>query len=126
MKQQELIYKEEAYQIVGKCMEAHNQLGGGFLEIVYKDALEIEFKAAGIFFEREKEYIVEYKGIILPHKFFADFVIMDKIILEIKAVSGIEDEHIAQTLNYLAISKNKLGLLINFGKGKLEYKRLVL
>jgi GxxExxY protein len=69
---------------------------------------------------------VNYKDIILPHKFYADFVIMDKIILEIKAYSGIADEHIAQTLNYLAVSCNKLGLLVNFGKERIEYKRLVL
>jgi len=91
-----LIYKEEAYQIIGKCMEVHNNLGAGFLEIVYKDALQLEFKRAGIPFQREVQYKVNYKGIILPHHFYADFVVFDKIILEIKALSkGFADAHSA-------------------------------
>ncbi len=122
----DLIYKEESYQIIGKCMEVHNNLGAGFLEIVYKDALEYEFKKIGIPFEREKMYEVNYKGIILPHKFYADFVVYDKIILEIKAVSGIADEFIAQAINYLKVSGNKLALIVNFGELKLNYKRVVL
>ncbi len=121
----EIIYKKESYQIIGKCMEVHNNLGPGFLEIVYKDALEYEFNQAGIPFEREVEYEVNYKDIVLPHKFFADFVVFEKIILEIKGVSGLADEHIAQTINYLKVSGNKLGLLVNFGELKLKYKRLV-
>jgi len=122
----DLIYKQESYQIIGKCMEVHNNLGAGFLEIVYKDALELEFKRAGIPYEREKKYEVNYKGIILPHKFYADFVVFDKIILEVKAVSGIADEFIAQALNYLKVSGNKLALIVNFGELKLNYKRIVL
>ncbi|MDA3904777.1 MAG: GxxExxY protein [Bacteroidales bacterium] len=121
-----LIYKEESYAIIGKCFEVHNNLGGGFLEIVYKDALEYEFRKAGIPFQREKEYMVHYKGIVLPHHFYADFVVYDKIILEIKAVSGIADEFVAQAINYLKVSENKLALLVNFGELKLNYKRLVL
>ncbi len=122
----DLIYKEEAYEIIGKCMEVHNNLGAGFLEIVYKDALEYEFKKAGITYEREKEYTVNYKGIILPHKFYADFVVFDKIILEVKAVSGIADEFVAQAINYLKVSDNKLALIVNFGELRLNYKRIVL
>ena len=106
-------------------MEVHNTLGAGFLEIVYKDALELEFKKAGIFYEREKEYSVNYKGIILPHKFYADFVVFDQIILEVKGVKTIAEEHIAQTLNYLKVSGNEVGLLVNFGELKLNYKRLI-
>ena len=121
-----LIYKEESYTIIGKCFDVHNNLGSGFLEIVYKDALEYEFKKAGIPFQREKEFVVHYKDIILPHKFYADFVIYDKIILEIKAVSGIADEFVAQSINYLKVSENRLALLVNFGELKLNYKRLVL
>ena len=120
-----LIYKEESYNLIGKCMEVHNNLGAGFLEIVYKDALEWEFKKAGIPYERKKMYEVNYKGIILPHKFYADFVICDKIILEIKAVSGITDEFIAQAINYLKVSNNQLALIVNFGELKLNYKRIV-
>ena len=121
-----LIYKEESYQIIGKCFEVHNNLGAGFLEIVYKDALEYEFRKAGIPYEREKEYIVNYKGKVLPHKFYADFVVFDKIILEIKAVSGIADEFIAQAINYLKVSDNKLALIVNFGEIQLNSKRIVL
>jgi len=90
-----LIFKEECYQIIGKCFEVHNNLGAGFSEIVYKDALEHEFLKAGFQYHREKEYTVNYKGILLPHKFYADFVVFDKIIIEIKATSGIADEFIA-------------------------------
>jgi GxxExxY protein len=122
----DLIYKDESYQIIGKCMEVHNNLGAGFLEIVYKDALELEFKKAGIPYAREKMYKVNYKGIILPHKFYADFVVFDKIILEVKGVSGIADEFVAQALNYLKVSGNKLALLVNFGELRLNYKRIVL
>jgi GxxExxY protein len=123
--EEKIIYQQESYSIIGKCMEVHNELGHGFLEIVYKDALEYVFKKNHIFYEREKEYIVNFQGIILPHKFYADFVVFDKIILEIKSVSNLADEHIAQTINYLKVSGNKLGLLVNFGKGKLECKRIV-
>jgi GxxExxY protein len=122
----DIIYKEESYQIIGKCMEVHNQLGAGFLEIVYKDALEYEFRNANIPFEREKEYEVDYKGIILPHRFYADFVVFDKIILEVKGVSALTDEFTAQCINYLKVSGCKLALLVNFGELKLNYKRIVL
>ena len=122
----DLIYKEEAYIIIGKCMEVHRELGHGFLEIVYKDALEILFRQTNISFEREKEYQVLFKNIVLPHKFYADFVVFDKIILEIKAVKNLTDEHIAQTINYLKVSGNRLGLLVNFGRGSLESRRIVL
>ncbi len=121
-----IIYKEESYQIIGKCMDVYNNLGAGFLEIVYKDALELEFKKADIPYEREKKYEVNYKGVILPHKFYADFVVFDKIILEVKGVAGIADEFTAQALNYLKVSGNKLALIVNFGELKLNYKRIVL
>ncbi len=123
---EKIIYKDESYRIIGLCMEVHKNLGKGFLEVVYKDALEYELKQAHIPFEREKEYVVRYKDIILPHKFYADFVVYDKIILEIKCVSNLGNEHIAQTMNYLKISGCKLGLLVNFGKLSLEFKRVIL
>lgn len=121
-----LIYKDESYAIVGCLFEVHNNLGGGFSEIVYKDALEYEFKSKDIHYEREKMYSVKYKDIILPHKFYADFVVMDKIILEIKAIETFHDKHIAQCINYLKVSGSKLALLINFHKKILDYKRIVL
>ena len=122
----EIIYKDESFKIIGLCMEVHNNLGKGFLEIVYKDALEYEFRSNNIPFEREKEYVVNYKDVILPHKFYADFVVFDKIILEVKGMAGIAEEHIAQTLNYLKVSGLKLGLIVNFGELSLQYKRVVL
>jgi GxxExxY protein len=121
----EIIFKDESYKIIGVCMEVHNNLGPGFLEIVYKDALEYEFRKADILFEREKEYVVQYKDIILTHKFYADFIIFDKIILEVKAISGLEEGYISQAINYLSVSKNRLSLIVNFGEFKLNYKRIV-
>jgi GxxExxY protein len=123
---EKIILKDESYQIIGKCMEVHNNLGSGFLEIVYKDALELEFQRANIPYEREKMYAVSYKGVVLPHKFYADFVVFDKIILEVKGVSGINEEFLAQALNYLKVSGNPLALIVNFGELKLNYKRVVL
>ena len=122
---EKIFYKVEAYKIVGVCMHVHNNLGPGFLEIVYKEALEYEFRNNGIPFQREKEFEVAYKDIILPHKFYADFVVFDKIILEIKAVDGINENFVAQALNYLTVSKQKLALIVNFGELKLTYKRIV-
>lgn len=121
-----LIYKEEVYKIIGLCMEVHKTLGRGFNEIVYKDALEIEFNFNKIGFEREKPYDIIYKNTKLRRKYIADFVIMDKIILEAKAIESLESTHLKQTLNYLAVSQLKLGLLINFGSNSLEYKRIIL
>ncbi len=122
----QLIFKHESYQIIGKCFEVHNNLGPGFLEIVYKDALEFEFDNAGFPFSPEKEYIVNYKGITLPHKFYADFVVFDKIVLEVKTVSAIADEFVAQAINYLKVSGNKLALIVNFGEINLNSKRIIL
>jgi GxxExxY protein len=122
----ELIYKEDAFKIIGCCMEVHHELGKGHGEIIYKDALEIEFQRQGLGFSREQEYTLAYKGVVLPHKYFADFVVLDKIILEAKAIESLTDSHIKQTLNYLAASKLKLGLLVNFGEDSLTYKRVVL
>lgn len=122
----DLVYKQESYAIIGICMEVHNNLGSGFSEIVYKDALEYEMNQAGILYEREKEYAVYYKGTLLPHKFYADFVVFDKIILEVKGTADIADEYIAQSINYLKVSENKLALIVNFGETKLNYKRIVL
>ncbi len=118
--------KDLTFQIIGKCFEVHNNLGKGFLEIVYKDALEIEFKKSKIPYQREVKYLVNYKGVTLPHHFYADFVVYDGIILEVKATSGIIDEFVAQTINYLKVSQNKLGLIINFGTNRIETKRIIL
>jgi GxxExxY protein len=118
--------QEENYIIIGICMEVHRILGSGLLEVVYKDALEIEFKNKNIPFEREKEFSIEYKGIILPHKFYADFIIYDEIILEVKTVKEINNEHIAQTLNYIKLASSQIGIIANFQNKSLTHKRLVL
>jgi GxxExxY protein len=107
-------------------MEVHRELGKGHDEVIYKDALEIELERKQIPYSREKDYVISYKGIILPHKYFADFVIMEKIILEVKAIESLSQAHIKQTLNYLAASKLRLGLLVNFGENSLVYKRVIL
>lgn len=118
-------YQTDTYEIIGICMEVHRILGRGMLEIVYKDAIGYELKVRGIKYKREKQYRVPYKEIILPHMFFADFVINDKIILEIKSKAGIIEEHYAQVLNYLAISKLELGLICNFNDKSLQYRRVI-
>ncbi|WP_291148886.1 GxxExxY protein [Flavobacterium sp. UBA7680] len=120
-------YKEgETYKIIGICMEVHRNLGPGLLEVVYKDALELEFKENNIPFEREKEYSIEYKGKILPHKFYADFIINEDIVLEVKAIKEFSNEHIAQILNYIKLSDSEVGLLVNFQTKSLQYKRYIL
>jgi len=118
--------QEETYLLNGIAMEVHRTLGRGFLEIVYKDALQLELRRKEIPFVREKEYMVDYKGTILPHKFYADFVVLNDIIVEVKAQNGIADEHYGQVLNYLAVSKCKIGLIYNFGEPSLIIKRVIL
>lgn len=121
-----ILYKEEAYEIIGACMEVHKELGKGFSEIVYADALEFELNTIKSIYEREVKFNITYKGYKLPHHYYADFVIDNKIILELKACQNLTRGHIKQTLNYLAASRLKLGLLINFGEDSLKYKRVVL
>ena len=118
--------EEETYRIIGICMEVHRNLGPGLLEVIYKDALELELKENKIPFEREKEFLIEYKGNILKHKFYADFLINQDLIIEIKSVKEFSNEHIAQVLNYMKLSKSELGLLINFQTKSLQYKRYIL
>lgn len=121
-----LLYKEEVYDIIGICMNVYNTLGYGFLEVVYKDAMESEFIENEKQHHREKEFPIVYKGRALKRTFFADFLLFDNIIVKVKAnADGIADEANAQTINYLKASGKKVGLIINFGKRKLEYKRVV-
>ena len=122
----DLIYKDEVYQIVGCCYEVHRNLGCGFLEAVYQEALTMEFKTTGIPFQKEKVLDISYKGQLLEKKYVADFICFDKIILELKAMDTLADNHISQVLNYLKATNLRLGLLINFGQSSLVYKRIVL
>ena len=121
----DIIHKEESFKIVGALLEVHNELGPGFLEAVYHEALMIEFERRGIPFEHEKELEIFYKDIKLNKHYYADFVCYDKIIIEVKALSQLASNHDAQMLNYLKAARFKLGILVNFGENKLKYKRLV-
>jgi len=121
-----LIYKEESYKIIGCCIEVHKTLGKGFSEIVYKEALEYEFQQNSIPYSRETPCSVPYKGIILRKDLNADFIVYEKIVCEIKAIECLTKSDIRQTLNYLAATKLKLGILVNFGEDSLNSKRIVL
>lgn len=120
-----IILKDESYRLVGICMEVHRELGMGFKEAVYKDALEVEFRRQEIPYQREKKYKIEYKGVILPHRYNADFVVFGNIILEVKATSSIVDGFVVQTINYLKASGIKLGIIANFGEKSFNSKRVV-
>lgn len=117
--------KDETYQIIGILFEVHKNLGKGFSEIVYKDAIEYELNEHNIIFEREKEFEVQYKNTTLKHKFYADFVVFGNIILEVKTVDCFNNNHYNQCINYLKVSGYELALLANFNSKSLEYKRIV-
>jgi GxxExxY protein len=121
----DLLYKDEVFKLVGLCMEVHRELGKGQDEVLYKDAFMVELQRAQIPFVRELKYEVTYKGVLLPHHYFADFVVWNKIMFEAKAVERLTEAHVKQVLNYLAISKLELGLLVNFGSDSLEWKRVI-
>ena len=124
MEENVLLFKNESFKIIGAAMEVHRVLGCGFVEIVYQEALEEEFKKRNIPYEREKELSINYKGKNLSKTFLADFICYNKIILELKAVSDFTDDHYAQIYSYLKASNMTLGILINFGKAKLDYYRI--
>jgi len=107
-------------------MNVHKELGPGFLEAVYQESLAIEFLDQGIPFEREKDIHIFYKDKLLDKCYKADFLCFDKIIVELKALSELSNEHISQLLNYLKATKLRVGLLVNFGSPSLTYKRLIL
>lgn len=121
----EILYEQESFRIIGICMEIYRILGKGFLEAVYKDALEYELKTSQIPFQRETQFLIKYKEIILKHRFCADFVLYEKILLEIKCGNNIIDQHVSKTLNYLKASELRLGMIINFGEDSLKFKRLI-
>jgi len=122
---EDLLSKDECYKIIGLSMKVHSKLGKGFKEIVYKDALEIEFINNRVTYEREKPFNILYERSILRHRFDADFFVYNSIILEVKAASVIHPDNFRQTLNYLKASQVQLGILINFGEDKLKFKRIV-
>ena len=123
----ELIYKEESYKIIGACFEVYKEMGCGFLELVYQECLEKELTLQGIPFDAQKIVELNYKGQKLDKIYKPDFLCFDKIIIEIKAVSKLNNEFRAQIINYLNATNMRLGLLINFGHfPKIEHERYVL
>ena len=123
----EVLYKDESYQIMGACFEVYKEKGCGFAEAVYQECLEIEFELQGLSFKAQSELHLAYKGKQLKQKFIPDFVLFEMIVVELKAVSELNDGHRAQVHNYLRASGLRLGLLVNFGHfPKVEYERIVL
>ena len=120
-----LLYKSESYRIVGAAMAVHRELGPGFLEAVYQEALEREFLSQKIPHLTQVPLKIMYKGKPLQKQYVADFVCYEKIIVELKALSELASEHEAQILNYLKATGHKLGILINFGEESLTYRRIV-
>lgn len=122
----ELLYPDESYRIVGACFEVYNEKGCGFVEPVYQECLEIELGLQGIPFGAQPQLVLHYKGRELEQVYRPDFICFEKIILELKAVSYLNDEHRAQVHNYLKATNLQLALLVNFGHSpRLEYERIV-
>lgn len=120
-----IVYRELSYKIVGIAMTVHNELGYGFLEKVYENAMMILFRRDGITAQQQYPIKVQFQDEIVGD-YYADILVEDKIILELKSTAQIVDVHRAQTLNYLKATGIKLAMILNFGKEKLEYERLVL
>lgn len=120
----EIILKEESFNIIGACINVHKELGCGFLEPVYQEALEYEFKLCKVPYERESQLNIKYRDVFLSKFYIADYICYSKIILELKALSEISSEHEAQLINYLKATNIQLGILIKFGTTSLEYKRI--
>jgi len=121
----DLLYKEESCRIIGSCMKVHAELGPGFLESVYQEALEMQFKKDAVPYEREKLLNIYFDGDQLKKHFKADYVCFDVIVVELKATPFIYQKDMDQTLNYLNATKTRLGILVNFGSKSLTYKRLL-
>lgn len=123
----ELVLKEEVYEIIGAAMDVCYQLGRGFLEPIYQEAIEIELSRRGLPFEHQKELTILYKGHPLEKKYVADLICFNQIIVELKALERLTGIDEAQLLNYLKMTRMRVGLLINFGsKVRLEWKRYVI
>jgi GxxExxY protein len=123
----DILYKEEAYQIIGACMTVYKDKGHGFVEPVYQDCMEIELGYLNLPYESQVNIPLSYRGISLKHSYIPDLLCFGKIIVELKAVKILTDEHRAQVLNYLKASGLQLGLLVNFGHYPgLEWERIVL
>lgn len=123
----EIIHREESYRIMGACFEVYKEKGCGFLEAVYQECLELEFGDQNLTFVAQPKLGLSYKGRALRQTYAPDFICFNKIVLEIKAVSALTDEHRAQVQNYLRATGYRLGLLVNFGHfPKVESERIAL
>ena len=120
------LYKDLTQEIIGAAMEVHRELGSGFLEYVYEESLCHELNLREIYFERQKELDIYYKDLLIPKKYKPDLMIENKVIVELKATSGLTKVEEAQLLNYLKATKLRIGLLLNFGTKSLEMKRRIL
>jgi GxxExxY protein len=114
---------EITYKIIGCAMEVHNTLGNGFQEVIYQRCLAIELEKAGLNFEREKDQIIHYNGVEVGTR-RADFIVQGTIMVELKAITDLEDVHLAQAKNYVTAYGLPVGLLINFGSRSLQYKKV--
>jgi GxxExxY protein len=121
----DIVYKNESYAIIGACIKVHSELGAGFLEAVYQEALEKEFTKRNILYVRQPKLSLYFDGEKLKKYYIADFLCFDSIVLEIKATSFLSEIHVKQLHNSLKASKQRLGLLINFGSSSLTYKRIL-
>jgi len=122
---QDILYKEESYKIIGAAMTVHRELGPGFLESVYQEALAIEMTTLNIPFVQEPKIDIYFKGHKLNKYFQADFVCYENIIIETKATNSLTTDNEAQTINYLVATKKPLAILINFGAKSLQTKRII-
>ncbi len=120
-----LVHEEKTYQIIGACFEVHKQLGNGFLEAVYAEALTLELKTRKVPFEQKKTLNIQYKETILSKKYVADLICYGEIIVELKSTAALTPQNEAQIINYLNATGLKVGLLVNFGERSLKYKRFV-
>jgi GxxExxY protein len=122
----EILYKDESYSLIGACFEVYKEMGCGFVEPVYQECLEIELGLRQIHFSPKRALELQYKSRVLKQRYMPDFICYDKIILEIKAVSALTDEHRAQVHNYLKATGYRLGLLVNFcHHPQVEWERIV-
>lgn len=123
----EIILKDEVYAVAGAAMEVYYTIGTGFLEAIYQEALEIELSRRKIPFESQKPLSLTYKDVVLEKPYFADLICYDQIVVELKVLPRLTNLEMAQIINYMKITKHRVGVLINFGSmPKLEWKRYVI